>query len=98
MGTFCTINIVAARILIKGRVQGVFYRQSAKELARSLGLAGWVRNLFDGDVEAYAQGDSGLVEELVEWCKRGPPGARVDSVDVVWEEAPSEPCSRFEVR
>ena len=90
--------MVAARMLIKGRVQGVFYRHSTRQRAAALGLTGWVCNRFDGDVEAYAQGERSLVQELVDWCKRGPSGARVDSVDVEWEESPTEQCSEFEIR
>jgi acylphosphatase len=81
---------------VTGKVQGVFYRASTIEQARSLGLAGWVRNLPDGSVELEAEGDDGRVRQLVDWCRRGPPAARVD--DVATE--PREPvgATSFEVR
>jgi acylphosphatase len=75
-----------AHLLIAGRVQGVAYRQSTVDEARRLGLAGWVRNLPDGRVEAVAEGDRAQVEALVAWCRRGPRLARVDAVAVIWEE------------
>ena len=77
-------NVVRARIRVKGLVQGVCFRQSTADEARRLGLAGWVRNLDDGSVEAEAEGDRRLVEELVRWCHRGPPAARVEGVEVEW--------------
>ena len=73
---------VRASVRIKGRVQGVFYRQSAADEARRLGVAGYVRNLPDGDVEAVAEGRREAVESFVAWCRRGPPAARVDEVQV----------------
>lgn len=75
---------VRARILISGLVQGVFFRREMTEVARRLGIVGWVRNLPDGRVEAMAEGEKGRVEELVRFCRTGPPGARVRSVDVEW--------------
>ena len=74
---------------VSGRVQGVFFRASAAEEARRLGLAGWVRNRRDGSVEVFAQGAPGAVETLVAWLHEGPPLARVDRVD--WREAALEP-------
>jgi acylphosphatase len=76
---------------IKGRVQGVFYRESARRTALSLGVKGWVRNLRDGDVEAVAQGESAAVDAFVAWCRKGPPSAAV--VDVLVTEGP--PASDF---
>ncbi len=73
---------VQASLRIKGRVQGVFFRQSAADEARRLGLAGYVRNLPDGDVEAVAEGKPASVQAFVEWCQKGPPAARVDQVQV----------------
>ena len=82
---------------IRGRVQGVFYRASARHEAERLGLAGWVRNCPDGAVELVAQGPRPLCEELLRYCYEGPPGARVDEIEVTWGEASSE-YSRFDVR
>jgi acylphosphatase len=83
------VSVAAARVhlVVSGRVQGVFYRQSAADEARRLGLRGWVRNLPDGRVEAEAEGDRAAVEVLVAWCRHGPPPARVEGVEVAWAEA-----------
>ena len=69
-------------IVVRGRVQGVFFRASALEHAQQLGLRGWVRNRPDGAVELVAEGDAAAVASLVDWCHHGPPSARVESVDV----------------
>lgn len=75
-----------ARIVVRGFVQGVGFRASARARAASLGLAGWVRNRGDGAVEAVFEGDRDRVESMLEWCRRGPAGARVDGVEAAWEE------------
>ncbi len=75
---------VRARIRVTGRVQGVAFRASTVEEAERLGVAGFVRNLRDGSVEVEAEGERSLVESLVRWCRRGPPPARVDRVEVEW--------------
>ena len=69
-------------IVVRGRVQGVFFRASTLERAQELGLRGWVRNRPDGAVEIVAEGDEAAVASLVDWCHHGPPSARVESVDV----------------
>lgn len=79
-----------ARVRVRGRVQGVFFRAEAAERARSLGLGGWVRNCPDGSVEAVFEGNDERVASMVDWCGRGPSGARVDGVDVKWEQAVGE--------
>ena len=79
-----------ARVHVRGRVQGVFFRMETRNRARSLGLAGWVRNCPDGTVEAVFEGDRARVESMVDWCARGPAGARVEGVDVKWEEPAGE--------
>lgn len=71
----------ALRLLISGRVQGVYYRKSTQLQARELGLAGWVRNLPDGRVEVHCEGPDQAVDELVAWCYQGPPDALVRSVE-----------------
>jgi acylphosphatase len=73
-----------AHVLVHGAVQGVFFRVEARDRARSLGLDGWVRNTPDGAVEAVFEGDDERVASMVEWCRRGPSGARVDDVDASW--------------
>ena len=79
-----------ARVRVRGRVQGVFFRVETRDRARSLGLAGWVRNCADGTVEAVFEGEPERVESMIDWCGRGPAGAHVDSVDVKWEETAGE--------
>lgn len=75
-----------AYIKVYGIVQGVFFRSSMKRVADKLGVKGWVRNLPDGSVEAVIEGPRDRVEELIKWAHRGPPLARVDKVEVVWEQ------------
>lgn len=67
---------------VSGRVQGVFYRANTEEVARRLGLTGWVRNLPDGRVEIVAEGEEDGLQKLIAWCRQGPPAARVSSVEV----------------
>ena len=74
-----------AKVKIEGRVQGVFFRQSTVEMARSLGLTGWVKNCPDGSVEALFEGERNEVKKAVDWCYQGPPAAQVNHVDVSWE-------------
>ncbi|HEY6100859.1 MAG TPA: acylphosphatase [Anaeromyxobacter sp.] len=71
-------------LVVSGRVQGVAFRASTVDEARRLGLAGWVRNLPDGRVEAEAEGEKEALLRLVRFCERGPPAARVDGVAVAW--------------
>jgi acylphosphatase len=75
---------------VRGAVQGVFFRVETRDRARSLGLAGWVRNVPDGSVEAVFEGDSERVESLIDWCRRGPRGADVDDVEVSDEDPQGE--------
>jgi acylphosphatase len=76
-----------ARVRVRGRVQGVFFRAEARSRAESLGLGGWIRNEPDGTVEALFAGEPERVASMVEWCRHGPRGARVDDVDVSEEDA-----------
>jgi acylphosphatase len=82
--------LTRVRVRISGRVQGVFFRAEARSRAESLGLAGWVRNAADGSVEAAFEGDEARVRSMVDWCRRGPSGARVDNVEVETEEPTGE--------
>jgi acylphosphatase len=84
------------RVRISGRVQGVFFRAETRDRARSLSLAGWVRNARDGSVEAAFEGSSERVQSMLDWCRRGPPLAQVDDVSVEWEEPQGE--TDFEIR
>ncbi|HZU13260.1 MAG TPA: acylphosphatase [Chloroflexota bacterium] len=85
-----------AHLRIHGRVQGVFFRQSAAEHARSLGLTGWVRNVPDGTVEAVVQGERDAVQSFLRWARRGPSGARVEQVEIGWE-APGQELDSFRI-
>jgi len=87
---------VRRRVVVRGNVQGVFFRDSARREASSRGVAGWVTNRPDGAVEAVFEGDADAVQALVDWCARGPRGADVDSVDETTEGP--EGLSRFEIR
>jgi acylphosphatase len=82
------------RVVVHGRVQGVFFRDSTEKEARSRGVAGWVRNRDDGAVEAVFEGDPDAVEALVEFCRSGPSRADVERVDV--EEEQPEGLEGFE--
>jgi acylphosphatase len=77
-------------MVVRGRVQGVSFRAATRERARSRGVAGWVRNRPDGGVEAVFEGSEEAVRSLVDWCRRGPAGAVVESVQVEWEQSRGE--------
>lgn len=88
---------VNAKILISGRVQGVWFRQSTREKAAELGVTGWCRNCPDGSVEAVFEGDESAVKQMIDWCHQGPKLARVDRVEVEWLDSVAG-FSSFEVR
>jgi len=88
----------ARRYLVEGRVQGVFYRASAREEALRLGLAGWVRNLADGRVEAWAVGEAATLTAFETWLRRGPARARVTALGIVDEALPDFVPRGFDVR
>ena len=79
-------TVKRVRLVVSGRVQGVFYRATCARLAREAQVGGFVRNLPDGRVEAAFEGPDGVVDGLVAWCRRGPDLARVDEVEMVAEE------------
>lgn len=83
--------------IVRGRVQGVFYRASARREASARGLTGWVRNLPDGSVELVAEGPAPAVEAFLAWCREGPPAARVEAVEVR-DEPPRGETGPFVVR
>jgi acylphosphatase len=91
-----TRSVIRRRVTVNGRVQGVFFRETARRRAESSRLAGWVRNNADGSVEAVFEGERRAVDRLVDWCREGPRGARVEWVDVATEEP--EGLSGFAVR
>jgi len=84
-------------VLIRGRVQGVGFRAWTEYTANDLGLAGWVRNLDSGRVEAVFEGPRSRVEEMLRWAREGPPGSYVRDVRVDWDEPP-EQLQSFEIR
>lgn len=89
--------MVARRVVVRGRVQGVWFRQSTLREAERLGVDGWVRNRDDGSVETWVQGEAAAVDALIAWCGTGPPRAEVTAVDV--EDVPADPAMRgFSVR
>lgn len=87
--------MIRRRVVVHGRVQGVFFRDTLRRQAVAAGVAGWARNRADGTVEAVFEGDPRAVEALVATCHKGPRGARVDRVDLT-EESP-EGVSGFSV-
>lgn len=89
-------GIVRKRCIVSGRVQGVFFRDTCRHLARREGVAGWVRNAPDGTVEAAFEGPAEAVDRMVVWMRLGPPDARVDGMQV-FDEAPRGD-TRFAVR
>ena len=86
----------ARRLVVHGRVQGVFYRDSCRQEADRLGVAGWVVNEHDGTVRAHVEGDPDAVRALVEWCRTGPTRAVVRGVEVT--DTAVEGLTSFEVR
>lgn len=87
----------SARLFVSGKVQGVFFRSGLKKIAESLGLLGWVRNLEDGRVEIFAEGEKENLEKMIAWANRGPFFARVEKVEVEWSGYRGE-FQKFEIR
>jgi len=83
------------RLTIKGKVQGVFYRATAKDVADLIGVKGWVRNLPDNNVEIIATASEETLQKFINWCKQGPPKARV--VDVIVEALDLEEFNGFRI-
>lgn len=88
--------MIRKRVIVRGRVQGVFFRDSTRRQAASRNVVGWVRNRPDGTVEAVFEGDSEAVEAMVSFCREGPRGAEVEHVELHHEEP--EGLRSFEVR
>lgn len=91
------MSVVARRLVIRGRVQGVGYRDAAVQSAFVNQVAGWVRNRNDGTVEAFVQGSPDAVARYLEWARQGPPLARVTAVEVV-DDKPDLSLRHFEWR
>lgn len=85
------------RITISGKVQGVFYRMNTKNKAGELGLTGWVKNTPNGKVEVLAEGKERVLKEFIKWCYNGSKGAKVDKIEVEWEDVNKEKFERFEI-
>ena len=87
-----TYSVVKAQVHIRitGNVQGVFFRRSAKDEADRLAICGWVRNDRDGSVEIVAVGPKEKLEKFTKWCKKGPPLARIEKVEVDWSNTEAE--------
>ncbi len=88
---------VRAHVFITGRVQGVFFRYETRDVARRHNVNGWVRNLSDGRVEALFEGEKEDVESVIEFCKIGPPGAKVTNLEINWENYKGE-FKNFKIR
>lgn len=83
-------------LLIKGKVQGVFFRASTKEMAEKLDIRGWVKNTPEGNVEVWAQGDEVALEKFIAWCRKGPSQAIVAHVEIK-RNLPDEEFDRFRI-
>jgi acylphosphatase len=81
---------IRAHVYVDGLVQGVFFRASTRSAAIRQGVTGWVRNLYDGRVEAVFEGEADKVAAMVKYCEIGPPGARVRDCEVLWEKYSGE--------
>jgi len=84
-------------VVISGRVQGVWFRATTRQKAEQLGLTGWVRNTYDGNVEAVFEGEENSVQEMLDWCRHGPPLSKVDNVEVK-NESPTNGFDSFSIR
>jgi len=91
------MEFTRAHIFISGIVQGVFFRASTADKAQELELTGWVKNLPDGRVEAVIEGPKNKIEKMIKWAKEGPKFAKVDEVEISWEEYKGE-FENFEIR
>lgn len=89
-------STIRRRVLVSGLVQGVAFRAYTREMARTIGVSGWVQNLPDGRVEALVEGEPDRVARMVDWLKKGPPTSRVAEIHVT-EETPTGELSSFEI-
>ena len=87
--------MIRRRVIVEGHVQGVFFRQSCQRKALAAGIAGWIRNNYDGSVEAALEGDPDAVEQIISWMREGPAGAVVTGVKVIDEDALGEHTFRI---
>jgi acylphosphatase len=82
--------MIRRRVIVSGRVQGVWFRDSCRTEARRLRVSGWARNLSDGRVEVVLEGGPDAVNEMANWCQHGPPHADVTSIEVIEEDVTGE--------
>ncbi len=80
-----TENLKRAHLIIEGRVQGVFFRAFTRDVAIENGLKGWVKNIYDGNVEAVFEGDGGDIARAIARCYKGPAASHVTNIDIKWE-------------
>lgn len=78
------------QLKVKGKVQGVFYRAETQSMAQALGLRGYAQNNRDGSVTVIAIGEEPLLRQLIDWCKKGPSDARVDEVEITYDDPPGD--------
>ena len=83
-------NSVRAHVVISGRVQGVCYRMETQRAAKGIDVSGWVKNRLDGTVEAVFEGNRKQVDQIIEWCRKGPALAQVSNIEIRWESATGE--------
>lgn len=83
------------QLIIKGKVQGVFYRASAKDVAREIGVTGWIKNMPDGSVEVLVSGSEERVAKFIEWCWKGPKSAEVN--EVIINDSKEKPLTEFRI-
>ena len=88
---------IRAHIFVSGRVQGVFFREKTKKKAEQLRITGWIKNLADSRVEAIFEGKKENVQNMVDWARKGPIWAKIDALNVIWEDYKAE-FNKFEIR
>jgi acylphosphatase len=81
---------VRVHIIVRGKVQGVYFRQNAQRVCNGYGVTGWVRNLEDGSVETILEGDKNFVEDAISWFKMGPPSAHVEKIELRYDRYSGE--------
>ena len=85
----------AVHIVVRGRVQGVWFRGGTQERAMQLGIFGWAKNCQDGSVEIHGEGEKEMLEKFISWCRIGPPAAQVSALDLEW--VPPQGLNPFEI-
>ena len=78
--------LMGVHLIVHGKVQGVWYRAGTREQALKMGLCGWAKNCLNGTVEIHAEGEKEILEQFINWCRKGPPAAQVSALDIEWVE------------